>query len=133
MKISGGCYCGAIKYESLGDIQASIQCHCRECQYITGGHPNVLVIVPLDKFNFVKGKPKMYKRKDIEMAMSRLFCKDCGTAIGTRNPNRPNSIILKVGTFDDPSVFKPEIAIFTIDKQKFHYIEDGIKTFEKKP
>ena len=37
MKISGGCYCGAIKYESLGDIQASIQCHCRECQYITGG------------------------------------------------------------------------------------------------
>ena len=86
MKISGGCYCGAIKYESLGDIQASIQCHCRECQYITGGHPNVLVIVPLDKFNFVKGKPKTYKRKDIEMAMSRLFCKDCGTAIGTRNP-----------------------------------------------
>ena len=42
MKISGGCYCGAIKYESLGDIQASIQCHCRECQYITGGHPNAV-------------------------------------------------------------------------------------------
>ena len=133
MKISGGCYCGAIKYESLGVIEASIQCHCRECQYITGGHPNVLVIVPLDKFNFVKGKPKTYKRKDIEMAMSRLFCEDCGTAIGTRNPNRPNSIILKVGTFDDPSIFKADIAIFTIDKQKFHYIDDGIKSFERKP
>ena len=67
------------------------------------------------------------------MAMSRLFCEDCGTAIGTRNPNRPNSIILKVGTFDDPSIFKADIAIFTIDKQKFHYIDDSIKSFERKP
>ena len=118
---------------SLGNIEASIQCHCRECQYITGGHPNVLVIVPLDNFKFVSGKPKTYKRKDIEMAMTRLFCEDCGTAIGTRNPNRPNSIILKVGTFDDPSFFKADIAIFTIDKQKFHHIGDGIKSFERKP
>ena len=55
------------------------------------------------------------------------------TAIGTRNPNRPSSIILKVGTFDDPSIFKADIAIFTIDKQKFHYIEDGMKSFERKP
>ena len=133
MKISGRCYCRAIKYESHGDIQASIQCHCRECQYITGGHPNVLVIVPLDKFNFIKGKPKTYKRHDIEMAMTRLFCEDCGTAIGTRNPNRPNSIILKVGTFDDPSIFKADIAIFTIDRQKFHHIDDGVKSFERKP
>ncbi len=133
MKISGGCYCGAIKYESLGDIQASIQCHYRECQYITGGHPNVLVIVPLYKFKFLKGKPKEYKIKDIEMAMCRLFCEGCGTAIGTRNPNRPNSIILKVGTFDDPSIFKADIAIFTIDKQKFHHIDDGIESFERKP
>ena len=89
--------------------------------------------MPLDKFNFVKGKPKTFKRKDIEMAMTRLFCEDCGTAIGTRNPNRPNSIILKVGTFDDPSIFKADIAIFTIDSQKFHHIDDGVKSFERKP
>ena len=133
MKISGGCYCGAIKYESLGDIQASIQCHCRECQYITGGNPNVIMIMPLSGFEFVKGIPKTFKRKDIEKAVTRLFCENCGTGIGTKNPNRPNSIILKVGTFDDPSIFKPDIAIFTIDKQKFHYIEDGLKSFERRP
>ena len=133
MKISGGCYCGAIKYESLGDIQASIQCHCRECQYITGGNPNVIMIMPLNGFEFVKGVPKTFKRKDIENAVTRLFCENCGTGIGTKNPNRPSSIILKVGTFDDPSIFKPDIAIFTIDKQKFHYIEDGLKSFERRP
>jgi hypothetical protein len=133
MKISGGCYCGSLRYESVGDIEASIQCHCRECQYITGGNPNVIMIMPLNGFEFVKGIPKTFKRKDIENAVTRLFCENCGTGIGTKNPNRPNSIILKVGTFDDPSIFKPDIAIFTIDKQKFHYIEDGLKSFERRP
>ena len=133
MKISGGCYCGSLRYESVGDIEASIQCHCRECQYITGGNPNVIMIMPLNGFEFVKGIPKTFKRKDIEKAVTRLFCENCGTGIGTKNPNRPNSIILKVGTFDDPSIFKPDIAIFTIDKQKFHYIEDGLKSFERRP
>ena len=133
MKISGGCYCGSLRYESIGEIEASIQCHCRECQYITGGNPNVIMIMPLSGFEFVKGIPKTFKRKDIENAVTRLFCENCGTGIGTKNPNRPNSIILKVGTFDDPSIFKPDIAIFTIDKQKFHYIEDGLKSFERRP
>ena len=133
MKISGGCYCGSLRYEANGDVEASIQCHCRECQYITGGNPNVIMIMPLSGFKFVKGIPKTFKRKDIEKAVTRLFCENCGTGIGTKNPNRPNSIILKVGTFDDPSIFKPDIAIFTIDKQKFHYIENGLKSFERRP
>ena len=133
MRISGGCYCGSLRYESVGEIEASIQCHCRECQYITGGNPNVIMIMPLNGFEFVKGIPKTFKRKDIENAVTRLFCENCGTGIGTKNPNRPNSIILKVGTFDNPSIFKPDIAIFTIDKQKFHYIEDGLKSFERRP
>lgn len=133
MKISGGCYCGSLRYESVGDIEVSLQCHCRECQCITGGNPNVIIIMPLSGFEFVKGIPKTFKRKDIEKAVTRLFCKNCGTGIGTKNPNRPNSIILKVGTFDDPSIFKADIAIFTIDKQKFHHIEDGLKSFEKRP
>ena len=133
MAIEGGCYCGEIRYLSEGKPQASIQCHCRECQYITGGNPNIIMIVPLDEFKFLKGEPNFFKRDDLEKAVTRLFCNTCGTAIGTKNPLRPNSIILKVGTFDDPSIFKPEVAIFTKDKQKFHYIDDNIMSFEKRP
>ena len=133
MKIEGGCYCGEIRYLADGEPQASIQCHCRECQYITGGNPNVIMIMPLDEFKFLKGEPEEFKRNDLEKAVTRLFCNNCGTAIGTKNPLRPNSIILKVGTFDDPSIFTPAVAIFTNDKQKFHYIDDNIKSFEKRP
>ena len=133
MKIKGGCLCGDIRFEANGESQGSIQCHCRQCQYITGGHPNVLMIMPMNGFNFIKNKPKKYKREDIDNAFSRLFCQNCGTAIGTLNPMRPDSIILKVGTFDDPSVFEPKIAIFTCDRQNFHYIADDVKSFDKRP
>ena len=120
MNIEGVCYCGNLRYLSKGEPQASLQCHCRECQYITGGNPNVIMIMPLEDFKFTKGQPKEFKRNDLEKPVTRLFCNICGTAIGTKNPIRPNSIILKVGTFDDPSIFDPKIAIFTSDKQKFH-------------
>ena len=133
MNIEGGCYCGEIRYEAIGEVQASIQCHCRECQYITGGNPNVIMILPIDGFKFVRGKPQEFKRSDLEKAVTRLFCGECGTAIGTRSPMRPESIILKVGTFDDPSIFNPEIAIFTSDKQEFHHIGDNLKCFDKRP
>jgi hypothetical protein len=43
------------------------------------------------------------------------------------------SRILKVGTFDDPSVFEPQVAIFTIDRQPFHHIPDGVQSFERLP
>ena len=133
MELSGGCYCGDIEYEINGELQASFQCHCRECQYITGGNANTLVTVQIESFEFTKGNPKSFERLDIKDPVKRYFCGDCGTAIGTKSPKRPGSMILKVGTFDDPSIFKPEIAIFTIDKQNFHYIADDVAEFKKRP
>ena len=61
MNIEGGCYCGDIRYSSKGEPQASMQCHCRECQYITGGNPNVIMIMPLEGFEFTKGQAQELK------------------------------------------------------------------------
>ena len=133
MKVEGGCYCGDIRYEANGDPEGALQCHCRECQYITGGNANVIMVFPEDGFSFTKGEPKEFTRTDLENPVTRLFCPTCGTAIGTRTKRRPNSIILKVGTLDDPSIFQAQAAIFTVDKQPFHTIPDGIATFERLP
>jgi hypothetical protein len=133
MAISGGCYCKELRYLVTGDIEASIQCHCRECQYITGGNANTLITISMKTFKFTKGTPKSFERTDIANPVKRFFCGTCGTAIGTKSPKRPGSMILKVGTFDDPSIYKPETAIFTIDKQEFHYIADDVIQFKKRP
>ncbi len=133
MKIEGGCYCGGLRYVAEGDPMMKAQCHCRECQYISGGSPNVIVAMPLDGFAYTKGTPKQFTRSDLERPVTREFCPECGTHILTRAKGFP-AVILKVGTFDDPKLFGgPEMAIFTIDKQPFHSIPDGIPAFERFP
>ncbi len=107
--------------------------HRRECQYITGGNPNVVMIVPESGFKFTQGQPSAFARTDLERPVTRYFCPRCGTALGTRSPARPDSFIVKVGTLDDPSVFKPRVAIFTIDKQAFHHIPEGMPAYERRP
>ncbi len=133
MKVTGGCYCGEIRYESDAEPVASLQCHCRECQYITGGHPNAIVLFPHDGFRFTAGEPRSFARSDLEKPVTRYFCPTCGTGIGTRSPARPDTMIIKVGTLDDPSRFKAQVAIFTIDKQPFHHLPEGVPSFERRP
>jgi hypothetical protein len=46
----------------------------------------------------------------------------------------PGALMLKVGTLDDPSVYgSPQMVIFTIDKQSFYHVPEGVPTFERLP
>jgi hypothetical protein len=133
MKLEGGCYCGEVRYTAEGEPMFKAQCHCRECQYISGGAPNMFLLMPPAGFSYTKGKPKQFTRRDLENAVTREFCGECGTHLATRRPGLA-AVILKAGTLDDPSVFgSPQMAIFTIDKQAFHHIPDGLPSFERLP
>jgi hypothetical protein len=133
MKLEGGCYCGGVRYVAEGEPALKAQCHCRECQYITGGGPNMFLLMPADGFSYTKGSPKQFSRADIEDAVTREFCAECGTHLLTRRPGLP-AVILKVGALDDPKLFgQPQMAIFTIDKQPFHQIPEGMPMFERLP
>lgn len=133
MKLEGRCYCGTVSYQAEGDPVMKAQCHCRECQYLTGGSANVFIAMPLDGFRYTKGQPKTFSRTDIPNAVTREFCADCGTQLVTRAPGFPAAII-KWGTIDDDSTIKgPDIAIYTLDKRAFHHIPDGMTAFERLP
>lgn len=133
MSLDGGCYCGAVRYRAEGEPLLHAQCHCRECQYLTGGSPNLFIAMPKDEFTFTKGSPSTFTRSDLERPVTREFCSNCGTHLLTRSPARPDAVIVKVGSLDEPSVFDPQIAIFTCDLQSFHRIPEGVKTFDKRP
>ena len=132
MKLEGRCYCGNIRYVAEGEPMLKAQCHCRECQYITGGAPNTFIVMPAAGHKYTKGTPKAFTRSDLERAVTREFCPDCGTHLATKPPGRP-VVVVKVGTLDDPKQFTPQMAIFTVDKQPFHQIPEGLKTFERRP
>jgi len=133
MAMEGGCYCGAVRFRAEGDSVFHGQCHCRECQYASGGQPNVVIGMPESGFAWTKGAPKGFTRTDIENAVTREFCAACGTQLLTTSPNVPGMKLIKAGVLDDPTVFKPQMAIFLVDKQPFHHVPDGIPTFERGP
>ncbi len=133
MKFEGGCYCGQIRYEAEGDPIFRLQCHCRECQYISGGSPNVSIVMPQAGFKYTKGTPKQFTRSDLAQPVTREFCANCGTHLVSLAPSVAGAVIIKVGTMDDPAQFEPDIAIFTIDKQPFHALPEGKPAFERVP
>lgn len=133
MNVTGGCYCGAIRYEADGEPVLQAQCHCRECQYLTGGGPNVFIALPEAGFRYTRCEPKTFRRSDLENPVTREFCAECGTHLLTRAPGLPGALIVKVGTLDDPSVFAPQLALYTVDKQAFHHLPEGLPAFERVP
>ncbi|MEQ6249181.1 GFA family protein [Sulfitobacter sp. HNIBRBA3233] len=130
---TGRCYCGEITYKITGAAQWQAQCHCRECQYISGGGPNYFMIVAADDFTITKGTPTQFARADLDSPRRRDFCPTCGTHLVTRLPDRP-AVVVKVGTLDDPAAYAgPAAAIFTCDAQPYHRIPDDLPAFDKLP
>ena len=134
MKVTGQCYCGNLKYDVEGDPLLKVACHCRECQYIAGGSANLTMGMPENAFSYTAGEPKQFSRPDLENAVTREFCSECGTHMLTRAPQVPGVVLLKVGTMDDPSQFAgPQLAIYTCEKQGFHQLPEGVPAFDKFP
>lgn len=134
MEVEGGCYCGAVRYKATGDPGMKVQCHCRECQYIAGGSPNVVMGMPEDGFEYTQGAAKGFQRKDLDNPVTREFCAECGTHLVTRTPTVPGTVLIKVGSFDDPAAFGgPQVAIFMSDAQSFHSVPEGCASFDRLP
>lgn len=134
MKLEGGCYCGALRYTAEGEPAMKAQCHCRECQYISGGGPNPVVGLPEAAFHYVKGTPKVFRRSDLETPVTREFCGDCGSPLTSRAPGIPGIVLVKAGSLDQTSVFgKPDFAVFTIDRPSWHGVLEGVPAFERMP
>lgn len=133
MILEGGCYCGGLRYSAAGEPLLRAQCYCRACQHVSGGGPNLFILVPDAGFRWTRGRPQRFTRTDLDAAVSREFCAICGTHIVNRRPGL-DPVILKIGTLDDPGHFGgAQMAIFTAQKQTFHCIPHELPAYEGLP
>ena len=134
MTIKGHCLCGAVAYESSAEPVAFMLCHCRDCQYISGGEPAAVVIVPKDSFRLTKGAVKSYVVKgDSGSAVTRQFCQECGTPLFSALEGNPQLWAIKAGSLDDPSGLKPTAFLWMQSAQPWAHKDPAIHAFEKQP
>ncbi|MDB5451425.1 MAG: hypothetical protein JWO33_3 [Caulobacteraceae bacterium] len=132
MVLTGGCFCGALRFEAQGPIHMRGLCLCRSCQKISGGAGNLFVGLDAEGFRYTQGEPRRFTRED--GAPTREFCGECGVHIAARSPRAPTGIIVKVGALDDPAVFEgPALVVWTEDRQAFHALPEGVRAFERVP
>jgi len=79
---TGGCTCGAIRYECTAEPIAMFNCHCRDCQRASGGPYIAVVYVPAKSFKITKGTPCFYDTPSEAMGHNkRAFCAKCGSRL----------------------------------------------------
>ena len=78
MAITGGCHCGAIRYEASGEAITHALCHCTDCRRHAGAPMVGWTMYPLDAVRVTKGAPKVYASSENGR---RHFCAECGTGL----------------------------------------------------
>lgn len=102
--VTGGCFCGAIRYRGTVAPRSSVICHCQTCRHVTGALLVPWVTFPRKDFSFVSGAPA---RLESSSAVVRTFCSACGTALTYESARSDDEIDVTTCTLDDPNAFPP--------------------------
>ena len=105
VRLTGGCQCGAVRFEATMQPEGVHVCHCRMCQKAVGGPFAVICPVLKTHFRVTRGAMAYFHSSDIAR---RGYCRDCGTPMTFEYPDYPDLGLL-VGTFDEPDRVAPEI------------------------
>lgn len=96
---TGGCQCGAIRYEFYAPLENSHVCHCRMCQRATGGVFAALAGGSPDNFAWTRGTPAFFASSNLAR---RGFCERCGTPLSFQYDAAGSRIYTTIGSLDHP-------------------------------
>jgi hypothetical protein len=114
---TGGCLCGAVRYEISTPPLLSGICHCRNCQKQAGSAWSMLIGAPADALT-ISGEPKTYvDHGDSGEEVRRQFCGNCGSPLFSLAEAVPGIVFIKAGTLDDTQDFAPAVQYYVKSKQ----------------
>lgn len=120
LPLAGGCLCGAVRYELAAPPLMIYNCHCTNCQKITGSAFTVAATVPEAALSFVKGTPARIEwTADSGNLRFGFFCGACGSRIANGQTPTNGLLSFRCGTLDDTSWVEPVGDIWTKSAMKW--------------
>ena len=74
MTYSGGCHCGAVRYEVEAEFTKAMECNCSHCSK----KGFLLAFVPAEQFTLLSGEDNLTEYRFNKKTIAHLFCKTCG-------------------------------------------------------
>lgn len=131
---SGGCACGAIRYECTADPLFSGNCHCRDCQRASGSAFAAVLLVPKDAFTLMKDALQYHRVTGYHgHPVDRGFCLKCGSPVLINDGADPDHVYIQAASLDDPSWVQPAMDIFTASAQPWDHMNPALPKFEGAP
>ncbi|HYD06330.1 MAG TPA: GFA family protein [Reyranella sp.] len=131
MAITGGCHCGAIRYEVQGDAIVHALCHCSDCRRSAGAPMVGWTMYPVDALRVTKGTPKTYNSSENGR---RQFCPECGTGLFyINNQMLPGIVDIQSATYDNPDAVPAQAHIQVAERIAWMERAHELPTFERYP
>lgn len=104
--VTGGCFCGAVRFEARAYLKDAYYCHCRTCQKSSGAPAEIGVFIEPGTLKYVTGQPTFFQTSPFG---ERGFCGKCGSRliwqiVGGKQPESTN---VSLGSLDDSAAVQP--------------------------
>ena len=127
--MTGGCMCGAVRYETSGEPFSVAHCHCHSCRKHTGAPVVTLAGYTRKQVTFSGDKRTFYESSPGAL---RAYCKKCGTPLTWEGDSGDLGPIveLHLSTFDDPEALVPTAHAFYPERISWFDIADDLPRYE---
>ncbi len=110
---TGGCACGALRYEIDGEPVFSNHCHCDDCRHTSGtGHASYMTFPSRDKVRVAGVASTFAMTGDSGNRKTKAFCSACGSPVYLTFAAMPDLFTVNAGSLDDPTRFAPQAVTY---------------------
>ena len=124
--LTGGCLCGAVRFEVDRPLVSASYCHCTRCQRRTGAAASAQAVIEPGSLRVVQGEDvvRAFRPPD---GWLKLFCPECGSALFSRHRDDPARMTVRMGAFDADPGIRPQARYHVATAAVWEPIpEDGL-------
>jgi hypothetical protein len=125
---TGGCYCGAVRYQTTGPLMSVTYCHCSKCRR---WHGHVGAYTAADRDAFRLTEERGLKWHVVSPTVRRGFCGECGSSVLFDEDQRKIGIC--AGTLDSPTGIREKAHIYAASKGDYYEIAGELPRYDEMP
>lgn len=132
-RYTGGCLCGAVRYEAKGEPLYAGHCHCSDCRKASGSGFIPFMGFASDRVRF-SGETQQVRSPAFRGGEAvRNRCVVCGSLVFGGVVGLDDSHTIYAGSLDDPGLFQPAMALFARERPDWVLLPEGMQIFETMP